>query len=117
MKNKLINLLALAALCVLPTGCYTYGTFYPTANPSNQAVLNNTGWTLDVYQDGVIIGKNVPIGAIVPVRPTLWQRQTTVTVTGYSASGVYMGANTFTFNSCASETWAVNKLEIPPHYQ
>lgn len=99
-------------MVVLLTGCYSYWPVGTPANPTSQTVLNNTAYALDVYQDGVLIGKNVMTGQLVPVRPTIWQRYTCVTVTGYNAAGVYVGANTFTFNANAVETWSVNKLEI-----
>lgn len=103
----------LVLLALLLTGCFSYYPIGTPANPTSQAVLNNTPFLLDIYQDGVCIGKNVPTGQLVPVRPTIWQRYSCVTVTGYTTTGVYMGANTYTFEVHAVETWAVNKLEIP----
>lgn len=113
LAAKCVEAAGVALVCLLLTGCYTY-TPYGCApvNPSAQMVLNNTPYLLDIYQDGVLIGKAVPTGAIIPVRPVVWQRYSNVAVTGYTTTGVYMGANTFSFNSAVPETWSVNKLEI-----
>jgi len=110
---KTILLTATLALSLL-TGCYCY---YPPGcacpSVSGLAVVNNSGFVLDVFQDGVLIGKNMGVGQVLPIRPVLFQKNTVLVVTGHAATGEYVGSDTHIFDYNAPEAWSVNRLYTP----
>ena len=116
MKTRI--LLTLLATSLL-TGCccshYPYDWGCPAM--SGQALLNNSGFVLDVFQDGVLIGKNLGVGQVLPIRATLFQKNTVLVVTGHTAAGEYVGSDTHIFDYSAPEAWSINRLYIPkqPH--
>lgn len=100
----------------LLTGCCTpyppQGCAYPPMC-SGQSIVNNTGYLLDVFQDGVLIAKNMGIGQVLPLRAMFFQRTTVVVVTAHDGSGDYVGSDQYIFNSTVAEAWNVSRVYRP----
>lgn len=124
MKIKILPLLSL----VLLSGCcwrWPYGpqgvSFGPHVSPSpcygmamaGQSIVNNTGVLLDIFQDGVLIGRNMGTGQVLPIRPALFQSMTVVVVTGHDGAGAYLGSDKHIFNYNVPEAWSVDRLVAP----
>lgn len=120
MKNILTSII----LLVLATGCvYNYpyshppggaggpppGSTYPT---SQYTLINNTGYTLKVYQDGKYIA-DAHIGQVVPIKGTLLWRTTVVTVTGVDKAGDFVGSDSWVYQFGVPEAWTVVNLNSP----
>lgn len=80
--------------------------------PAGYAVVNNTLASLSIFQDGRLIAKDLKPGEVLPIRALLFQRYSTIVVTGYRDS-FYVGSSTFTFDSRIPETWSVQVLDPP----
>lgn len=112
------TILPLLSLCTLLTGCcgpYPYppqGNCYPMAL-AGQSIVNNSGFLLDVFQDGVLIGRNLGVGQVLPVRPTIFQKTTVIVVTGHSVTGDYVGSAKYIFAYNVPEAWSVDRLYQP----
>ena len=108
---KLITLLA----TLLLTGCvyYTHPGCKPQRMPtSNFTVVNNSGYTLKVYQDGAYIG-DLGVGEVRPVHGTLFGQRTVITVTGYAPGDIYVGSATWVYEYNVPEAWTVTRLSKP----
>lgn len=104
-------------LLVILTGCCCWQPYPPQGNyhpyPTGQSVVNNSGYVLDVFQDGVPIARNVTVGQVLPVRVGCFQRTTSVVVTGHTEAGDYVGSDTYIFQFGAPEAWSVMRLYAP----
>ena len=110
MKTKpLLLLLLLPGCCWQPYppqgNCYPY--------PTGQSIVNNSGYVLDVFQDGVPIAQNIAVGQVLPVRVGYFQRTTSIVVTGHTETGTYVGSDTYLFQFGAPEAWNVLRLYSP----
>ena len=109
----------MALTLTLLSGCtYNYpysrsqigGGVVPPEVPSSQyTVVNNTGYRLMVYQDGQYIS-DLNIGGVLPIRGTLFWRNTVVTVTGYDPAGVFIGSESWKYQFGCPEAWTVVSL-------
>ena len=117
MKNIATPIL----LLVLATGCsYNYpyshssiGTAAPPVMPASQySLVNNSGYTLKVYQDGKYTG-DASIGQVLPIRGAFLWRNTVVTVTGVDARTNYVGSISWIYQFGVPEAWTVTKLNEP----
>jgi hypothetical protein len=121
MVRLSLTLMAVA----LATGC-TYN--YPPPSPakpapapvgparpykSNQSVLNNTPFALDVFVDGELIVKNLLTGQVCPIKFPFFAKKQCVAVTGHDEAGNYTGQATWIFLWDCPEVWTVNRL-LPP---
>lgn len=123
MKTTLLLLsLALTSGCCWRWPCGPQGvSFGPHVTPSpcygmvmaGQAIVNNSGVLLDIFQDGVLIGRNMGTGQVLPIRPALFQSMTVVVVTGHDGAGAYLGSDKHIFNYNVPEAWSVNRLVAP----
>ena len=114
MKTTLTTLCC--SLLLLLAGCCSYHPpGFGCPNMSGLALLNNSGFVLDVYQDGVLIGKNLGVGQVLPIRAVLFQKNTVLVVTGHTPTGDYVGSDTHIFDYNAPEAWSVNRLYVPKH--
>lgn len=73
--------------------------------------VNNTGFVLDVFQDGVLIQRGVKTGQVVSVRPALFANAT-ITVIGRTDDGEYVGTDSWTFAG-PTEVWTITRLYKP----
>lgn len=91
--------------------CNPYGPYAP-CNPRQRIVVNNTGYVLEVMQDNrrVAVLRN---GEQCGLYDYWLTPKSTVTVTGHTESGVYIGADCWIFNSGSAEIWQVNQLQRP----
>lgn len=115
MKNKpFVYIAALAALTLAgccscpqqPKGhCYTVGTH-------QWSLVNNTGYLLDVFQDGRELG-HCGVGQVLPCRFGLFQPDTVVTVVAHTENGQYVGTATHRFYAQENETWQVMSVYAP----
>lgn len=103
-------------LAFLGTGCTTVitpqGCSYRVIE-TGYSVVNNTGWLLDVVQDGIVICTDLETGKVMPLRNPLWHNKTVVVVTGHDKAGNYIGTATWTFISQTPEAWTVTRLLKP----
>ena len=109
---KIARFIALAALVV--SGCTTVVT--PTGEKttyinSNWGVINNTGYDLDVIQDGAKIVRLGP-GQTITLPPAFWREASLVSVAAYS-HGHYIGANNYTFSRYTVYNWQVDHVFKP----
>lgn len=93
--------IALLSLVLLATGCATYPGW---------AVVNNTGYTVVVTQDGKVAADLRP-GQTVTLRSG-WAEASLVSVIAYDGSS-YVGANTYTFSRFAPYNWQVDHVFKP----
>jgi len=100
-----LSLLSACTTVVTPTGEKT------TFINSNWGVVNNTGFDLDVIQDGAKIARLSP-GQSIPLPPVCWKEASLVSVSAYS-DGRYMGANTYTFSKWTIYNWQVDHVFAP----
>ena len=116
------TILPLLSLIVLTGCCWRYpyapqGVAYPSPcygmAMAGQSLINNTGVLLDIFQDGVLIGRNMGTGQVLPIRPALFQSMTVVVVTGHDATGEYLGSDKHIFAYNVPEAWSVDKLVAP----
>jgi hypothetical protein len=83
--------------------------------PSSQySLVNNSGFRLDVYQDGKYLGI-AEIGQVMPIKGALLWRKTVVTVTGCALDGTYVGSNSWIYEFGTPEAWTVHHLSKPQH--
>lgn len=78
---------------------------------SMYSVVNNTGATLSVYQEGKYLGE-LETGMVMPVKATLLWNRTTVTVVGH-CGGTHMGTDSYIFEYAVPEVWTVTRLLGP----
>lgn len=115
MNKKLHAVFTL--LWLATAGCsYTYNknTLPPALGParSQYTLINNTGYVLDVYQDGKYLGK-AEVGRVLPVYGTLLWRRTVVSVTGRDDAGHYVGTRSWVYEYGVPEAWTVSTLDKP----
>lgn len=114
MKIQILFLLSLAGCCCQPCGVVPpvapYYQSYPS--PRQRSILNNTGYVLDVLQDNqrIAVLRN---GEQCALCDNWLVPRTTVTVTGHTETGVYVGAASWIFQSGTPEVWQVNELRAP----
>ena len=115
--------LAITTAIALLTGCtYNYpysrssigasGQPVPDLPGSQYSLVNNSGYRIDVHQDGKYIGVAQP-GQVVPIRGALLWSKTVVTVTGYASDGSYVGSNSWIYEFGTPEAWTVHQLNKP----
>jgi|MudIll2142460700_1097286.scaffolds.fasta_scaffold03963_8 hypothetical protein len=109
--------LALLAAVML-TGCvYNYpyshnGGPVPSGISSMYTVINNSGYTLAVYQDGKPIG-TLRLGQVLPIKTGFLWSSTVITVTGTLPDGSYVGSASWIFEAGVAEAWSVTRLNRP----
>jgi hypothetical protein len=96
---------------LLLTGCCCY--WHAAPKTSGQFIVNNSGYKLDIFQDGAPIARNVAVGKVLLLRSWFFQRTTSIIITGHTVTGAYVGSNTYIFQDGATETWSVNRLYLP----
>lgn len=115
MKNNLAVALASA---VLLTGCcscpqHPQGQAYQVFG-SQWSIVNNSGYLLDVFQDGRKVNAGVvSLGQVLPLRIVLFQPDSVVTVVAHTEAGEYVGSATHRFSSSENDTWSVIQLRAP----
>lgn len=115
--NKPILLLSVLLLGF--TGCtYNYGVAGQCCGPGHlphtgYSVVNNSGVSLDIYQDGIRVAQNIGPGDVLPIRPIVFQQKSSVIAVGHDANGAYTGTDHWTFLSGLPEVWSVGKLYQP----
>lgn len=103
---------------VMLTGCvYNYpyshnGGIAPSNATSMYTVINNSGYTLAVYQDGRPLG-TIRLGQVLPIKTGILWSTTVVTVTGMLPDGSYVGSASWIFECGIAEAWSVTKLNKP----
>lgn len=105
MKSLTHNLCPLATILTMLLSCGCSG-------PRQRVVLNNTGHVLTVRQDGEEIAR-LRNGEQVGLDENWLIPKTTVTVTGHTPDGLYVGADSWTFLSNSPEIWQINQLRRP----
>ena len=88
----------------------------PDLPGSQYTVINNSGYRLNVYQDGKYVGV-AEIGQVVPVKGALLWSKTVVSVTGYASDGSYVGSNSWIYEYGTPEAWTVHNLYKPKRPQ
>ena len=83
---------------------------------SQYTVINNSGYRLNVYQDGKYVGV-AEVGQVVPVKGALLWSKTVVSVTGYDSDGSYVGSNSWIYEYGTPEAWTVHNLYNPKRPQ
>ncbi len=80
--------------------------------PRQRIVVNNTGYVLDVMQDNqrIAVLRN---GEQCALYDNWLVPRTTVTVTGRTETGGYVGADSWIFCSGSPEVWQINELRKP----
>lgn len=118
MKNKIVYTALVLAATVLFTGCcscpqHPQGQAYNILG-SQWSIVNNSGYLLDVFQDGRKINAGpLGVGQVLPLRMVLFQPDSVVTVVGHTESGQYVGSGTHRFSSSENDTWSVIQLYAP----
>jgi hypothetical protein len=114
MKKHLLPVL-LASLTFL-AGCTTIitpqGERYQTCY-GRYSIVNNSGFKLDIFQDGLLIFKDLDVGQVYPVRPMFLQSKTVIVVTGHTEDGEYVGTDQWIFLNSTPEAWTVTRLYQP----
>lgn len=78
------------------------------------SIVNNTGFTLDVYQNGELIVEGLETGQVLPIRqPFTIALNFNVTVVGRTDTGEYAGAKTWMYRNGYPEVWTVTDLYRP----
>lgn len=88
----------------------------PDLPGSQYSLVNNSGYRLDVYQDGKYVGV-AQIGQVVPIKGALLWSKTVVTVTGYDSEGSYVGSDSWIYEFGTPEAWTVHRLNKPRRSQ
>lgn len=115
MQKLILSILVALTL----TGCaYNYGVARRECGTlrsphTGYMVVNNTGFTLDLFQDGVQIADDLGPGDIQPVRPLVLQRRSNIVAIGHTENGEYAGTDHWSFVSGLPEVWSVGKLYRP----
>lgn len=111
MKWMLPALLLLAgcAHVVTPQGDYL------TLDSAGTSVINNTGYPLDIYQDGRLLVKNAGTGSVTRVLPPVWRGHGMVSVIAHTPDGVYVGTDSRAVVSGVASAWTVTDLWLPVH--
>lgn len=114
VRRAIMLIAVLMGLILFGAGCTTVVT--PTGEKvtfieSKWSIINNTGYDLDVIQDGVKIARLSP-GQTTMIPPAYWRSASMVSVSAYS-NGRYMGANHYTFSHYVAFNWQVNYVEEP----
>jgi len=118
MKNKIVYTALTLAAAVLFTGCCSCpqqpkGQAYQYFG-SQWSIVNNSGYLLDVFQDGRKINAGaVGVGQVLPLRMVLFQPDSVVTVVAHTEAGQYVGSSTHRFSSSENDTWSVIQLYAP----
>jgi hypothetical protein len=111
---KKLALISLASLLLL-AGCCTYtcpqGKSYRVYD-SPWSVVNNTGFTLDVFVNSEPAG-TLEAGQVLPVRPTYVYPDAVVSVVGRTRNGTYVGASSHRFFRNDIDAWLVSRLQVP----
>lgn len=114
-RTAIKAILVFACWLLIFTGCCAHkhrGSKCENARVQ-QLVLNNTGYLLDVTQDGCVIGQALTNGQTVAIVPRLFVPRSVVTVTARNATGGYVGADTWVFCSGLAEVWRVDHVRRP----
>ena len=112
MKKTCYTLALALALCAGCTTVVTPAGDKSTFINSKFGVVNNTGYDLDVFQDGVKVVRLSP-GQTVNLPPAFFREASMVSVSGY-LNGLYMGANSYTYSRLApSYNWQVDYVTSP----
>lgn len=112
--RRIIALLA----AVMLTGCvYNYPYSHnngavSSGGTSMYTVINNSGYTLAVYQDGKPLG-TIRVGQVLPIKTGFLWSTTVVTVTGTLPDGSYVGSAPWIFECGIAEVWTVTRLNKP----
>lgn len=101
-------------LALVCSGCTTVVT--PAGDKStylnsNWGIVNNTGYDLDVFQDGAKIASLTP-GQVLTLPPATWREASLVSVSAY-AFGQYVGANSYTFSRYTVYNWQIDHVHHP----
>jgi hypothetical protein len=118
MKNKIVYTALALAVTVMFTGCcscpqHPQGQAYNILG-SQWSIVNNSGYLLDVFQDGRKINAGpLGVGQVLPLRMVLFQPDSVVTVVGHTEGGQYVGSGTHRFSSTENDTWSVIQLYAP----
>jgi len=104
----------IAALGLLLTGCTTVVT--PAGEKTSYinspwGIVNNTGYDLDVVQDGAKIGR-LTTGQALMLPPLGWRESSLVSVSAFSG-GKYMGASSYTFSRYTVYNWQIDHVTAP----
>jgi len=118
MKNKIVYTALMLALVSILTGCCSCPQ-HPTGQAyqfmgSQWSIVNNSGYLLDVFQDGRKVNAGVVgLGQVLALRIVLFQPDSVVTVVAHTESGDYVGSATHRFSSTENDTWSVIQLHAP----
>lgn len=74
-------------------------------------IVNNTGYTITVTQDGAKIADLRP-GQTVVLRPRSWGEASLVSVSAFR-DGRYMGANSYTYSRYTPYNWQIDHVFTP----
>lgn len=104
----------ISALSLAFTGCTTVVT--PAGDKTTYAnspwgIVNNTGYDLDVVQDGAKIGR-LATGQSIMLPSLVWRESSLVSVSAYS-DGKYMGASSYTFSRYTVYNWQIDCVTAP----
>jgi hypothetical protein len=107
--------LSILLLCVGLAGCTTVylpnGEKYLTT-ASRHVVVNNTGFRLDVSQDGLPV-TTLETGQSISLTPHWLVPKALVVVIAHDAQGNYAGTDNYTFLSSTAEVWQVDSVRRP----
>jgi len=81
---------------------------------SQWSIVNNSGYVLDVFQDGRKINSSpLGVGQVLPLRMILFQPDSVATVVARTESGQYVGSSTHKFSATENDTWSVIQIYAP----
>lgn len=108
----------LTGVLLLLTGCKSTTVYHHTdttqAGPaywgSGYAIVNNSGYYLNIVQDGREIAQRIPPGRVFPLKALWLQRISTLTVLAYNSGGGYVGTDSYVFSNRVPETWTISDV-------